>query len=296
MIERLQRIRQMIIQNNWQKLAAGVLVSCLLTIVGLAQQPARLQPGSITGQVTDKQGGAIKTAQVTLVAKDQNSRSTTTDDDGKFAFDSAPSGDYELRVTAAGFNNYAQGFSLSSDPGEKSEVVVNVMMEPARIAESMIVTAARAEIRLIDAPASVSVLDANDVSNAAAQTVDDLLRQVPGFSIFRRSSSIVANPTTQGVSLRGAGASGASRTLVLTDGVPLNDAFGGWVYWDRVPRAGIDRIELVRGGSSDLYGSDALSGVINVISRPPSQTFINAEARYGMRDTRDLSFYLSQRL
>src|SRR5207248_10498931 len=122
---------------------------------------------------------------------------------------------------------------------------------------------------------SVSVIDAKDADHAAAQTVDDLLRQVPGFSIFRRSSSIVANPTTQGVSLRGAGASGASRTLVLTDGVPLNDAFGGWVYWDRVPRAAIDRIELVRGGSSDLYGSDATSGVINLLTRPPAARHVN---------------------
>src|SRR5438045_3358858 len=82
-------------------------------------------------------------------------------------------------------------------------------------------------------------------------TVDDPLRQVPGSRTFRRSSSLVANPPTQGVSLRGARATGASRTLVLSDGIPLNDAFGGWVYWDRVPRAAIDRIELVRGGSSD---------------------------------------------
>src|ERR671931_636430 len=98
-----------------------------------------------------------------------------------------------------------------------------------------------AEIRLVDAPSSVSVMDSQDIGSAGAQTIDDLLRQIPGFSIFRRSSSIVANPTTQGVSLRGAGASGASRTLVLSDGVPLNDAFGGWVYWDRVPRNAIDR-------------------------------------------------------
>ena len=56
-----------------------------------------------------------------------------------------------------------------------------------------------------------------------------------GFTLFRRSSSLVANPTTQGVSLRGTGSSGASRTLVLWDGIPLNDPFGGWVYWDRVP-------------------------------------------------------------
>ena len=62
-----------------------------------------------------------------------------------------------------------------------------------------------------------------------------MLRQVPGFSLFRRTTSRAANPTTQGVSLRGLGASGASRALVLSDGFPLNDPFGGWVYWDRAP-------------------------------------------------------------
>ena len=64
--------------------------------------------------------------------------------------------------------------------------------------------------------------------------LDDVLRQTVGFSIFRRSSSRNANPTTQGVSLRGLGASGASRSVILFDGVPLNDPFGGWVQWGRV--------------------------------------------------------------
>src|SRR6185503_989864 len=143
--------------------------------------------------------------------------------------------------------------------------------------------------------ASVSLLDAQDVSNAAAQTTDDLLRQIPGFSLFRRTSSLVANPTTAGVSLRGAGASGASRTLVLQDGVPLNDAFGGWVYWDRVPRTAIERVEVVRGGASDLYGSDALSGVINLLTRPPTARHVNVEASYGNRDTGEISFFASDK-
>jgi outer membrane receptor protein involved in Fe transport len=69
------------------------------------------------------------------------------------------------------------------------------------------------------------------------------------------------------VSLRGIGASGASRALVLDDGIPLNDPFGGWVYWDRVPREAIDRIEIVRGGASDLYGSGAMGGVVQFIRR-----------------------------
>ena len=84
-----------------------------------------------------------------------------------------------------------------------------------------------------------------------ALTLDDRLRQVPGFSLFRRSSSRTANPTTQGVSLRGLGANGASRALVLQDGIPLNDPFGGWVYWDRVPAESIADIEIAQEGASE---------------------------------------------
>jgi len=72
----------------------------------------------------------------------------------------------------------------------------------------------------------------------------------PGFSLFRRSGSRTANPTSQGVSLRGLGASGASRAVVLADGIPLNDPFGGWVYWDRVPRVSVAEVEVLRGSAS----------------------------------------------
>src|ERR671929_131193 len=106
--------------------------------------------------------------------------------------------------------------------------------------------------------------------STSAATLDDALRQVPGFTLFRRTGSRVANPTSQGVSLRGVGASGASRALVLADGIPLNDPFGGWVYWGRVPRASVERIEVLRGGASSLYGSSALGGVVNLITRRPS--------------------------
>ncbi len=279
-----------------QKTLILIAFSLIAVIPSFGRQgPARMQTGRVTGRVTDNSGDAVKGGRVVLTRLPNESRSATTDDDGRYVFGSAAPGDYEIRVTAAGFGAFSKKFSLSPDPGEKTETTINAVLEPERISETMTVTPARAEIRLADAPASVSVLDSKDVRAAGAQTVDDMLRQVPGFSIFRRSSSIVANPTTQGVSLRGAGASGASRTLVLTDGVPLNDAFGGWVYWDRVPRASVDRIELVRGGSSDLYGSDALSGVINLLTRPPSERIVDAEASYGTRGTSDLTFFAAQK-
>src|ERR1043166_3592471 len=133
--------------------------------------------------------------------------------------------------------------------------------------DSITVTATRTETRLADTPSSVVVLNRETINNSPATTIDDALREVPGFTLFRRSGSRSANPTSQGVSLRGIGASGASRAVVLDDGVPLNDPFGGWVYWGRVPRASLERVEVLRGGASDLYGSGAMSGVVQFVRR-----------------------------
>ncbi len=119
----------------------------------------------------------------------------------------------------------------------------------------------------------------------AAGALDDALRSTPGFTLFRRSSSRVANPTTQGVTLRGVSGSGASRTLVLSDGVPLNDPFGSWVYWNRIPMAAVDKVEVVRGATGDLYGAGALGGVIQLLTVQPSRTRARATIDGGSHDT-----------
>lgn len=242
----------------------------------------------LSGRVVDAAGASVKDAVVETVPKHASAK---TDAEGRFTL-TLPGGEYELLVRAEGFATYKQRLSLSANA---TPPTLSIKLEPAGLSETITVTPARAAMRLEDAPASISLLDARDVQTAAAQTTDDLLRQIPGFSLFRRTSSLVANPTTGGVSLRGAGASGASRTLVLQDGVPLNDAFGGWVYWDRVPRTALERIEVVRGGTSDLYGSDALSGVINLLTRTPTSRHVKVEGSYGNRDTGEISFFASEK-
>lgn len=134
------------------------------------------------------------------------------------------------------------------------------------------------------------MLSREDLLGTAALTIDDALRQVPGFSLFRRSGSRVANPTAQGASLRGVGASGASRALVLLDGIPLNDPFGGWVYWSRIPRAAVERIEVLEGAASDLYGSGALAGVLQAIERREKPA-LSVESSAGNAGTAALSLH-----
>lgn len=157
------------------------------------------------------------------------------------------------------------------------------------VTDSITVTATRTETRVAETPASVIVLSKETLASSAAPTVDDALRQVAGFTLFRRSGSRVANPTAQGVTLRGVGASGASRALVLDDGVPLNDPFGGWVYWGRVPRVAVERAEVLRGGASDLYGSSAMGGVIQFVRR--KEPAITVDASYGSQETGAASLF-----
>jgi iron complex outermembrane receptor protein len=166
---------------------------------------------------------------------------------------------------------------------------------PARL-EPIVVTPARIEQQAGEAPASVTVITADDIVHSPYVTLDDLLRQIPSFSLFRRSSSLVGHPTTQGVSLRGVGPSGASRALVLLDGIPINDPFGGWIPWSRLSLLGIEQVEVVRGGGSALWGNGALGGVINVISRRPTERSAILEASYGNYDTKNFDVLLRDTL
>lgn len=140
-----------------------------------------------------------------------------------------------------------------------------------------------------EAPAAITVLGRQQLQAIPGINLDDRLRQVPGFSLFRRSSSLVANPTTQGVSLRATGSSGASRTLVLWDSIPLNDPFGGWVYWTRIDPAFVDRVEIERGGTTAAFGDRAFGGSISLFTPAPEENHLFVNALAGSQGTVDLS-------
>ena len=97
--------------------------------------------------------------------------------------------------------------------------------------------------------------------------LDEALKQSPGLSLFRRTGSGAANPTTQGLSLRSIAGSGAGRALVTLDGAPVNDPFGGWVIWTALPSEGLDGATIVRGAGAGPYGAGALTGVVALQER-----------------------------
>lgn len=255
-----------------------MIAAIVMLAVSLAQSAA------LSGQVSDATGAAVAGATVT-VSSARGAVTVTTAPDGRWSVQ-LPAEEGAVRVQVS-----AEGFAPADDRVALSGTPIRTVLYPRAIVERVTVSAPADQPLAIGA--SATVLDRGRLASAPALTLDDQLRATPGFSLFRRTSSRVANPTTQGVTLRGLAASGASRTLVLADGVPLNDPFGGWVYWDRVPAAAIDRVEIARGGSSDVHGDDAMGGVIRIATRTSRGVDVRLDG--GSEDTARASGYAAAR-
>ncbi|MGA7343657.1 MAG: TonB-dependent receptor [Terracidiphilus sp.] len=245
-----------------------------LALAALAAVPATLRAQAsapIPLTVEDAGGAAVAGATVTDAA---GRPLGSTDASGQLTVVCpAPC---RIQIAAAGFA--AQTLSLDS--------ATTIRLEPAANAEQVTVTAYRAPLGELESPATTRVLSASTLRATAAITLDGQLRQLPGVELFRRSPSLVANPTSQGISLRGLGSTSASRTLLTEDDVPLNDPLGGWIHWQEQPELSIGGIELVRGGAS-LYGSSAIGGVINVVSARPGSDAAEISSSYGGEGTFD---------
>ncbi|MDX6270966.1 MAG: iron complex outerrane recepter protein [Acidobacteriota bacterium] len=247
----------------------------------------------IAGVVLDQADAPVNGAEVSLMSGASELAGTITDEAGEFSFDAFVAREtLSVVVRARGFQTLEQSWS-----GEKIGAAgLRLVLAPAPLSEELTVTATRTQTRLNETAASVVTLSAAELETTAAVALDDALRQVAGFQLFRRAGSRTANPTTQGVSLRATGASGASRALVLADGIPLNDPFGGWINWGRVPRESVSRVEVLRGGFSHLYGSGALGGVVNILTRRAATAPVIAlEASYGSQRTPDASLFIGGR-
>ena len=240
--------------------------------IGQAAAPAN---GPVTGVVRDTAGGVVVGASVIARAAGGDNQAVTGVD-GRFTITVSQPGDIVVIVRAAGF---AEGRQTIGSGAARQDL--SVVLKPATVLETVIVTPARGEQRLGDTAASINVINRAEIRQSPAVVADDVLRRMPAFSLFRRTSSISSHPTTQGVSLRGLGPSGVSRTLVLLDGVPFNDPFGGWVYWTRIPLEATDRIELVDSSSSSLYGNFAMGGVINIVTAPAAKRTLDVRTQYG---------------
>jgi outer membrane receptor protein involved in Fe transport len=270
---------------------ALILIAAACLLLSALSARGQVAPSSVTGVVEDSTGAVIAGARVEFTSGNYHI-AAQTNSAGQFQLEIAVASE-TISARAAGF----LPLQLAWNHELQLKFTLHPQFESDYASQHVLVTATRINTALEDSPADSVTISHDDLSSTPALALDDVLREIPGFTLYRRASSRTANPGTQGVSMRGIGASGASRALVLVDDIPLNDPFGGWVYWDRVVRESISEVEVVRGGAdASLYGSTAMGGVIQFRTRQLEQTSISAESSWGSEDTPELSLWAGTRL
>ncbi|MBI4428962.1 MAG: TonB-dependent receptor [Ignavibacteriales bacterium] len=195
---------------------------------------------------------------------------------GKFLIRNVPAGVYTVNVTLVGYRSQSrEGVAIAEDADERIEVF---LQQAPILKEQVVVTASRYEQNIQDVPVSIATVSAEEVAERISITLDDALRYVPGVNMMQDQVNIRGST---GYS-RGVG----SRVLVLFDGLPYMTGDTGEITWETLPMNQIERIEVVKGAGSALYGSNALGGVINVITREiPSDDEIAWRLYSGLYDT-----------
>ncbi|MDO9549203.1 MAG: TonB-dependent receptor [Candidatus Marinimicrobia bacterium] len=201
---------------------------------------------------------------------------SATDENGIYCIQKIPPGKYEIIVEMIGFSRLQRKF-LEINSGEN--LILDFILQPQAITydNSVTVTATRGHSLITEVPSSVNVIDKQELELKNPQNLAEALQNVPGVTI--KDYGGLGN--TKSISLRG---SSDSQVLILLDGQRLNSPQSGSVDLNQISLEGIEKIEVVRGGNSALYGSDAIGGVINIISKKtdPDEQGVAGDLKFGV--------------
>ena len=233
----------------------------ILLVSALSAAPAAAQDGEIAGRVTDETGAVLPGATVTLSGPDE-ARVTQADPNGDYVFPAVSPGAYAVTAGLSGF----------SDGTLEGIVVVNELVEApplmlpiASFGDTVVVTASRTAVRVVDAPVTTSVVPAATLETTPSTNIGDVLRSVPGVNVIQLSARDVQVTSRQSTGPI------ANSQLVLMDGRSIYLDFFGMVFWDWLPanQGDIEQIEVVRGPASATWGANAMTGAVNIITRAP---------------------------
>jgi outer membrane receptor for ferrienterochelin and colicins len=224
-----------------------------LTLLVAWHQGSAQAPGTVRGTVRDATGVPVAQARLELLGTPLGA---LTDGAGRYRISGAPAGNSTLRVTALAY--FADSAVTTIPPGDS--VVVDFVLRPRALSlAAIVVTASKRPQSLADVPASVSIVSDSDIARRAVTTVDEALDRAPGVQLLNGQINIRGSTGyVQGL---------GSRVLLLVDGVPINEGDRGGIDWDMIPVDNVARVEIVKGAGSSLYGSAALGGVVNLITR-----------------------------
>ncbi len=240
-----------------------VAAMALGLVLGLTLPAVAQTAGSITGTIVDESGGTLPGTTVTLTGGGLN-RSVVTNAEGKYRFVNVSDGTYTVAGNLTGF-----GSATKNDvkvAGKETEVGAMTLAIVLR-GEEVVVTASKVESQLVDAPATISVVSSETIASSPAQNYGDLLRSVPGLNIIQMSARDVNITSRQATSTL------SNSQLTLLDGRSIYLDFFGLVLWDLVPSnpADIKQIEVVRGPASAVWGANAMTGVVNILTKSPRE-------------------------
>jgi outer membrane receptor for ferrienterochelin and colicins len=240
-----------------------------------AQRPA---PGAAHGRVVGGDGRAIADAEVVITGAAQR-RSSRSDRAGAWRIDSLDAGRHSVVIRKDGY--VASRSFVDVVPGDS--VVIETRLERSLTAlDAIVVTAARREQRLADVPVETELITRADIERTGATDLGTVLVERTGVEVDG------GTPAGAGVQMRGFD---SRRVLVLIDGQPLTGRVAGHFDLSRLPASMVERVEIVKGPQSTLYGSEALGGVVNVITRRADRAGVRGElsATGGTNGRRDLS-------
>jgi iron complex outermembrane receptor protein len=225
--------------------------------------PAYAQTGSVSGSVMDESGAFVPGATVTLSGP--RSQTTTSGPAGEYRFANLPAGTYQISVLLSGFAPVTRENIVV---GNGDVTVPSITLALAGIGEVVVVSASKVETALINAPATMTVLPGATLAASPAQNYGDLLRSVPGMNVVQMSARDINLTSRQATGTL------ATSQLTLLDGRSIYLDFYGLILWDFVPTNpnDIKQIEVVRGPASAVWGANALTGVVNIITKSPRET------------------------
>src|SRR5690349_1174290 len=256
-------------------LRISVVATSAVLVASIAPSAlAQQRLGAVHGRITGVAGPVIG-ARVSI---DIPPRVAVTDDRGNYTLRGIPAGGYEIVVTALGYKPSRRAVNVIAN--QSTAVDVN-LEQGSLMLSSVVTTATRTPTEASLVATTVNVLTPHEIETSPARESQDLLREIPGVELPRTSSLV--GGTAQIVSIRGVD---EGRTAVLFDGFPINDAWGEWIDWGRVPKGMLDRVEVVEGGTSSLYGNGAMGGVISFFSRPLAPEAADMMVEGGSRDIR----------
>ncbi len=235
-------------------LLCGVVALCFLVQPAWAQHRS---PRNLVGTVVNAETGEVIEGARVIVSKPGSvlEREAVTDAQGSWVIDRLPGGDYVVAVERL-------GFALSADhrvtvPYDGDPLLLEISPDPLHLG-TLVVTGSRRRQGVLNAPVLVEVIDREEVEQAGGAGLDAVLAQQLGVDLQG------GHPTGSGIMIQGMD---SRRILVMVDGQPYVGQVAGVTDMSRLPAAIVERIEVVKGPQSTLYGSDAMGGVVNVITR-----------------------------